>query len=84
MREALAALAHEQWSGWMRYMFGKCQSNEDGSITIPAGYARALLHQINTPYAELSEAEKNSDREEADRVMACISEQMRHLPGVKL
>lgn len=23
LREALAALAHEQWSGWMRYLFSR-------------------------------------------------------------
>jgi hypothetical protein len=34
-REALAELAHEQWVGWMRYMFSKSQFNDDGTVTIP-------------------------------------------------
>jgi hypothetical protein len=25
LREALADLCHEQWSGWMRYLFSKCE-----------------------------------------------------------
>ncbi len=74
MRERLAALAHEQWSGWMRYMLGKCTENPDGSITVPAGYVRALKRQMNTPYAELTEGERDSDREEADRVLLVLGD----------
>lgn len=72
LREQLAALAHEQWSAWMRYMLGKCLVNEDGSLTIPAAYYQALFRQMTTPYAELGEHEKESDREEADKVLALI------------
>jgi len=72
LREQLAALAHEQWAGWMRYMLSRCQSNDDGSVTIPYAYYRALFRQMTTPYAELSEQEKNADREEADKMLQII------------
>lgn len=36
MREKLADLCHRQWSGWMTYLYGKCSSNPDGTLTIPA------------------------------------------------
>jgi hypothetical protein len=73
VREALAELIHDdQWSGWMNYFTGKCQVNDDGSLTVPAGYIAALRRQMMTPYHELSEAEKDSDRQEADKVLALI------------
>lgn len=70
MREPLAALAHEQWSGWMRYMFSTGTFNDDGTWTMPAWAVERWQRQMNTPYAELPEAEKTSDRLEADKVLA--------------
>lgn len=71
--EALAALAHEQWSGWMEYLFDKCEgSYEDGSLTIPEEYVTRWKRQINTSYAELPEEEKESDRIEARKVLALL------------
>lgn len=72
LREQLAALAHAQWSGWMVYLFGLSRSNGDGTITIPAELVARWQGQIATPYQELSEREKDSDRVEADRVIALI------------
>jgi hypothetical protein len=72
LREQLAALAHVQWSGWMVYLFNLSQSNGDGTITIPANLVARWQGQIATPYAELSEREKNSDREEADKVLQLV------------
>lgn len=62
LREELADLAHEQWSGWMRYLFDNWS---DDSV---ARWQR----QMETPYAGLSEEEKDSDRKEADRVLAVL------------
>lgn len=76
LREPLAALAHEQWSGWMQYMLAKCQINDDGSVTIPAKYHQALFRQMTTPYAELSELEKDGDRAEAERVLILLNAEL--------
>lgn len=69
MREKLAELAHKQWSGWMRYLFGTGTFNEDGTWTMPAWAARRWREQMETPYSQLTEREKESDRKEADRFL---------------
>lgn len=83
LRERLAALAHEQWSGWMRYMFGDCDSGAcravagaDGEAPKPkidhTEYRQRWMRQMATAYDDLPEDEKESDREEADRVLAVL------------
>jgi len=74
LREELAALSHRQWSGWMDYMFASCDENlEDGSIYIPSELVERWKRQARTPYEELSEEEKDSDRAEADRVLETMT-----------
>lgn len=68
-REALAALAHEQWSGWMRYLVGRSRALSGGGVLIPAELAARWRRQMATAYAQLPEEEKASDRAEADRVL---------------
>jgi hypothetical protein len=58
-REKLAELEHIQWAHWTEYMLN--------NLT-PLNIAR-WKKQIKTPYTQLSEKEKNSDREWADRVI---------------
>ena len=53
--ELLAAIVHERWSRWMRWMFAHWTEEN---------IAR-WKHQMNTPYAELPEHSKESDRKEA-------------------
>ncbi len=70
-REQLAALAHEQWAGWMAHLFRKCVK-QDGGWWMPAESAQRWERQVATPYVALSEAEKDSDRKEADRVLSLL------------
>lgn len=72
MREKLANLCHEQWSGWVRYMFSKGTFNDDGTWTMPAWAVERWKRQMETPYAELSESEQNSDRNEADKFLSVL------------
>ena len=72
MEEELAAVAHEQWSGWMRYLFGKSTHNLDGTVTIPAWAVERWKRQLNTPYDDLSEPEKESDRVEARKYIRIL------------
>ena len=74
VRKKLADYAHMTWSGWMQYMFSKSAKNSDGSITIPASLVERWTRQMNTPYAELPENEKESDRLEADRMIEICDE----------
>lgn len=69
-REQLAALAHEQWSGWMRYMFGKGKWNKNGTWTMPTWAVERWGRQMDTPYADLPDDERASDRTEADKALA--------------
>lgn len=69
LREQLAALAHEQWTGWMQHLYSRCLVYRTISQDDWDRWAR----QMATPYANLSEAEKDSDRKEADRVLALLS-----------
>lgn len=76
-REALAEYAHEAWSGWMKYMFekmteGVTDSKVDGTFVMPEWAVKRWSRQMNIPYAELPEQEKESDRQEADRMLAII------------
>ena len=72
MREKLAKLAHEQWSGWTDYQFSKGTFNDDGTWTMPKWAVERWQRQAKTPYSELSEREKDNDREEADKFLAVI------------
>jgi len=67
--EQLAAYAHEAWSGWMKYLFQKSPTNPDGSVTIPVELVERWKRQMNTAYEDLPEKEKESDREEALKMM---------------
>jgi hypothetical protein len=71
VRERLADYAHEAWSGWMRYMFDKSVVMSRG-VLIPQDLVERWERQMKTPYAELPENEKESDRAEADRMLAIV------------
>jgi hypothetical protein len=62
--EELADEIHEVWASWAGYMLMDVGiQNEDGSITIPKSSVERWNRQMTTPYSELSEKEKNSDRQ---------------------
>ena len=69
MREELAAIQHDIWAHWMHYLFSVSRQNPDGSYTIPADKVERWLRQMETGYADLEEAERDSDREQADKIL---------------
>lgn len=72
LREELADYAHEAWSGWMKYLFEKSVEEPDGTVTIPAWAVKRWRRQATTIYKDLPEEEKESDREEADRMLEIV------------
>ncbi|QIQ06170.1 hypothetical protein [Streptomyces liangshanensis] len=70
--EELAGVEHERWAHWQRYLHSRCERRSDGSLTIPAELVRRWEAQMATPYAELSEAEKESDREQVRRYLPLL------------
>jgi hypothetical protein len=79
LRELIAAECHSQWTGWMDYLFSKtntCLSAEDtdqGEL-IPQALVLRWRRQCLTPYEQLPEKEKESDRVEADKIVALLNQ----------
>lgn len=73
MREAAADVQHQIWAHWMKYVFSVCPQQEDGSVIIPADKVERWKRQVDTPYRELSEKEKESDRHQADKVLSALN-----------
>ena len=68
--EDLAALSHDQWAGWMTYLFKMSFINNiTGDCVIPSGLVLRWKRQSCTAYKNLPENEKESDRKEARRMI---------------
>ena len=76
MVETLADLEHDRWSHWQEHLHSLCEKNPDGSLTIPAKKVERWERQINTKYKDLSEKEKDSDRDEARKTVEAIKKYM--------
>ncbi len=70
--EQLADVEHEQWAHWMDYLFSKCGKTEEGDFVIRLEDVNRWKRQMNTPYHLLTEEEKNSDREWAEKAWNAI------------
>lgn len=70
--EDLAALEHERWAHWQRHLHSQCELLADGSLQIPAGLVQRWERLIHTPYEGLSEAEKESDRDQVRKYLPTI------------
>jgi len=72
--DELARIEHERWAHWQKYMHSKAESRPDGSLLIPADLVAQWERQISTPYRDLTESEKESDREQVRKYLPTISE----------
>lgn len=71
--EELADVKHNAWCGWIRYMFSTGDDlNSDGSFTIKPEQVERWQRQMITPYSELHESEKESDRVEARLIIDAL------------
>lgn len=78
LRERLAAIQYDIWARWMRYLFSCCNTGTDDwtgdpVLMIPKDKVDRWKRQMETPYADLTEKEKDSDREQADKILAVIA-----------
>lgn len=72
--EKLAAIEHERWADWQRYVHSKMTpSADDGIWLIGEAFIDRWERQIRTPYAELTEEEKESDRNQVRRYWDLIT-----------
>lgn len=69
----MAAVEHERWSHWQRYVHSKGVRQPDGSLLLPADLVSRWERQLNTKYAELDEQEKASDREQVEEYLPIIA-----------
>lgn len=75
LREKLADVQHGIWAHWMRYQFSQCRRPDladDGSLIIPADKVQRWQRQMDTEYADLTDKERESDRHQADKVLAVV------------
>src|SRR5258708_1107345 len=72
--EALADKEHASWAHWMEYLFSRCPFKEKGDAIIPRELVQRWKEQAKTPYALLSEQEKQSDRKEVAHILPIINE----------
>jgi len=64
--EELAALEHDQWAHWTKYMLDNL-TDEDKT---------QWKRQIKTDYKDLTKKEQDSDREWANKVMTIVNKYM--------
>ena len=73
IKEKLSDIEHQRWADWQRYLHSKCRVLHDGSLNISSELVEHWERQIETPYAELTEKEKDSDREQVARYLPIIT-----------
>ena len=70
--EALADVEHQRWGDWQGYQHSICDEGSDargqyGCLIIPAEKAEHWNRLIATPYQDLPEHSKQSDRDQVQR-----------------
>ena len=70
--EELAAIEHERWAHWQRYLHDLAVRQPDGSLLLPAELVTKWERQIATPYDALSDEEQESDREQVQRYLPLL------------
>jgi hypothetical protein len=71
--ETLASIEHERWCHWQRYIHSKCvPQGKDGALLIPGDLVKRWKKQSETPYSELTNREKESDREQVRKYLPLI------------
>lgn len=72
LTEQLAQIEHSRWCHWQQYMHKQCNRGADGSLTIPPNLVARWERQMATPYASLTESEKESDREQVRKYLPLV------------
>ena len=73
--EKLADIEHQRWSDWQKYMHSLCERipTENGdALIISAESVKQWERQIETDYINLTDKEKDSDRDQVMRYWKLI------------
>lgn len=71
--EILADVEHERWSGWMKYMVSRMTQRSDGTLQFNDDDFGRWMQQAITPYKDLPEHSKESDRKEARTTIEALN-----------
>lgn len=84
LREKLAAIEHERWADWQKWMHNRAVNCGDPfGLHFTKSDVDHWNRQINTPYTELHEDEQISDQEQVDRYWPLISPLFDCLPEIR-
>lgn len=72
LMEELASIQHNIWSDWQKYVHSICLKDDGGNLIIIRSMVDQWERQIKTDYKDLSEPEKDSDREQVLRYFNLI------------
>lgn len=71
--EVVAAECHRQWSNWTTHLLSKLvDTGSTLTLRMPLDWVVRWRRQINAQYESLSEAEKESDRVEARKILSAL------------
>jgi hypothetical protein len=79
--DELAALEHQRWAHWQEYVHEKGERRPDGSLVLPADLVARWQRQIDTPYEDLTNEEKDSDREQVQKYLPILKRWLRRVSG---
>jgi hypothetical protein len=83
LRRRLAAIEHERWADWQRWIHEQCTVTVEGEYCIPKELVERWERQIATPFEQLSEREQASDLEQVDRYWPLIFDLVRFRSEVR-
>ncbi len=77
--ELLADIEHERWANWQSYLHSKLYEIDDNRVSLnhhlkilPTELYDRWERQIKTPYSQLSEPEKESDRHQVENTLRAL------------
>jgi hypothetical protein len=77
--ELLADIEHERWAGWQAHLHSKLYEIDDNRVSqnhhlkiLPTELYDRWERQIATPYSQLTESEKESDRNEVKKTLRAL------------
>lgn len=70
--EELAAIEHERWAHWQRFVHEQGERQPDGSLILPPELVAKWDRLIDTPYAKLTTKEQESDRDQVRRYLPVV------------
>lgn len=72
--DMLAAVEHQRWAHWQNYLHSEGTKLADGSLLLPPDLVARWEKQIQIPFENLSDDEKESDREQVQKYIPVVAE----------